>query len=84
MTKPRYNRRMSTTQRLIQTVNSLRSEGRITINTLAEKTGIHRVRISTILNGHQQTVTLDDAEAIARAVNMTLDEITSGEAVISS
>lgn len=69
---------MSTTQRLIANVNLLRDQGAITVNDLAEKTGLHRVHLSQILNGHQDGISLDTAFAIANAVGIPLHDLVSG------
>lgn len=78
MAKARYNPRMSTTQQLVANVNRLRQQGIVSVNDLAEKTGLHRVHVSQILNGHQDTITLDTAVSIANAVGFSLDDLVSG------
>jgi len=78
MAKRRYNARMSTTQQLVANVNLLREQGLVTVNDLAERTGLHRVHVSQILNGHQDTITLDTAVSIAQAVGLSLDNLVSG------
>ncbi len=83
MVKARYTSRMSRTQTLVANVNLLRDNGRISVNDLAEKTGLHRVHLSQILNGHQEGLSLDTAYAIAQAVGVPLHDLVSGPLEVS-
>lgn len=83
MANQRYNARMSMTERLVEAINAKRQAGLLTVNQLAESTGIHRVRLSELLNRKQQTCTLDAAAKICEAADLSLDEICWPEKVIA-
>lgn len=78
MRNGRYNSGMTTTRTLIANLNTLRTSGAVTVNELAEKSGLHRVTVSNILNGHQDTITLETACSLAEAVGMSLDTLIGG------
>ena len=81
MSKRRYNSRMTATQILIDKINAARDAGDTNVSELSRRTGIHRTQLSEILNGHQKTVTLDDAVSLAVAAGIELPELFSGLSV---
>lgn len=77
MKRARYNPPMSRTKCFLNNLARLRDAGEICVNDIAEKTGLHRVTVSTIVNGHSKAVTLEAAAQIAEAVNIPLSDLIS-------
>lgn len=75
MPRRRYNPGMTTSNIIVSNLRALRKDGAFTVAELAERTGIHRVQVSRILNGHQESLSIDQAVAIAAAVNVPLAEL---------
>ncbi len=69
---------MTATQILIDKINAARDAGDTNVSELSRRTGIHRTQLSEILNGHQKTVTLDDAVSLAAAASIDIHELFSG------
>jgi len=75
MRKRRYNQGMSPTDRFANAVNDRRDAGHLQLKEIAEKTGIHVVQLSRMLSRTQQTISLDDAVAIADVTGLSIDAI---------
>lgn len=71
----RYNVGMVSTQKFIAGLRVLKASGELNVKEVAEASDMHFTHLYQILQGRQQTVSLDAASSIAAACHRTIEDV---------